>query len=294
MTFTSAAHACVVEVDVETGFVKILRWISAEDCGTVINPAVVEGQIAGGLAQAIGTVLLEDMQLRRARQPDHRDLQGLPAARDRRRAGFRVRPRQHPVARRRRHARRGRRRRDHRAADPGQRDRRRARPFGEIAVDLPLTPAKILDLVEGRDISGTAATRVAEPKPAPMPQAEPATELPPVDATLLPAGVPQAAVNAPTTIDGEWAMTIAAAMGGQEMTAVFRTEGDRLTGELLSDQGDQAFEGTVAGNRLTWEMKVEKPMKLTLKYDLVVEGDALSGKMKMGMLGSAKVTGTRL
>ncbi|HMP56877.1 MAG TPA: molybdopterin-dependent oxidoreductase, partial [Novosphingobium sp.] len=37
------------------------RWISSEDCGTVINPAVVEGQIAGGLAQAIGQVLLEDM-----------------------------------------------------------------------------------------------------------------------------------------------------------------------------------------------------------------------------------------
>jgi carbon-monoxide dehydrogenase large subunit len=61
MTFASAAHACVVEVDVDTGFVKILRWICSEDCGVVINPGVVEGQIAGGLAQAIGMVLLEDL-----------------------------------------------------------------------------------------------------------------------------------------------------------------------------------------------------------------------------------------
>ena len=60
MTMTSAAHACVVEVDAETGFVKILRWISAEDCGTAINPAVVEGQIAGGLAQGLGGALLEE------------------------------------------------------------------------------------------------------------------------------------------------------------------------------------------------------------------------------------------
>ena len=60
MTFTSAAHACIVEVDADTGFVKIKRWLSCEDCGTIINPAVVEGQIAGGLAQAIGTVLLEE------------------------------------------------------------------------------------------------------------------------------------------------------------------------------------------------------------------------------------------
>jgi carbon-monoxide dehydrogenase large subunit len=61
ITFSSAAHACVVEVDVETGFVKILRWVASEDCGVVINPGIVEGQIAGGLAQAIGTVLLEEM-----------------------------------------------------------------------------------------------------------------------------------------------------------------------------------------------------------------------------------------
>lgn len=61
MTFTSAAHACVVEIDGDTGFVSIERWVSTEDCGTIINPGIVEGQIAGGLAQAIGQVLLEEM-----------------------------------------------------------------------------------------------------------------------------------------------------------------------------------------------------------------------------------------
>jgi carbon-monoxide dehydrogenase large subunit len=61
VTWTSAAHACIVEVDAETGFVTIRRWVCSEDCGVVINPAVVEGQIAGGLAQGIGEVLLEEM-----------------------------------------------------------------------------------------------------------------------------------------------------------------------------------------------------------------------------------------
>jgi len=61
VTFASAAHACVVEVCADTGMVKILRWVASEDCGVMINPGVVEGQIAGGLAQAIGSVLLEDM-----------------------------------------------------------------------------------------------------------------------------------------------------------------------------------------------------------------------------------------
>jgi aerobic carbon-monoxide dehydrogenase large subunit len=61
MTFTSAAHACIVEVDAETGFVTITRWVASEDCGVMINPAIVEGQIAGGLAQGIGEVLLEEV-----------------------------------------------------------------------------------------------------------------------------------------------------------------------------------------------------------------------------------------
>ncbi|MCB2079482.1 MAG: xanthine dehydrogenase family protein molybdopterin-binding subunit [Novosphingobium sp.] len=61
VTFASAAHACIVEVDTETGFVEIKRWVCSEDCGVVINPGIVEGQVAGGLAQAIGMVLLEEM-----------------------------------------------------------------------------------------------------------------------------------------------------------------------------------------------------------------------------------------
>jgi len=57
--FSNAAHACICEVDVETGVVKILRWVASEDCGVMINPAIVEGQIAGGVVQGIGGVLLE-------------------------------------------------------------------------------------------------------------------------------------------------------------------------------------------------------------------------------------------
>jgi aerobic carbon-monoxide dehydrogenase large subunit len=60
-TWSNAAHACTVEVDVETGMVKILRYIVSEDCGKMINPMVVEGQIAGGVVQGIGGVLFENM-----------------------------------------------------------------------------------------------------------------------------------------------------------------------------------------------------------------------------------------
>lgn len=58
-TWANAAHACTVEVDIETGVVRILRWIASEDCGVMINPTVVEGQMSGGIVQGIGGVLLE-------------------------------------------------------------------------------------------------------------------------------------------------------------------------------------------------------------------------------------------
>lgn len=58
--WANASHACTCEVDIETGQVKLLRYVVAEDCGPMINPNVVEGQIAGGTVQGIGGALLED------------------------------------------------------------------------------------------------------------------------------------------------------------------------------------------------------------------------------------------
>jgi carbon-monoxide dehydrogenase large subunit len=57
--WSGGTHCAIVEVDVETGIVKVERYVAAEDCGALINPAVVEGQIRGGIAQGIGAVLLE-------------------------------------------------------------------------------------------------------------------------------------------------------------------------------------------------------------------------------------------
>jgi carbon-monoxide dehydrogenase large subunit len=59
--WVNATHACTCEVDVATGKVTLLRYIVSEDCGPMINPNVVEGQIAGGVAQGIGGVLLEHL-----------------------------------------------------------------------------------------------------------------------------------------------------------------------------------------------------------------------------------------
>jgi carbon-monoxide dehydrogenase large subunit len=61
VTYTSATHVAVVEVDPGTGAVKLLRYLVAHDCGTIINPVIVEGQIHGGVAQGVGGGLLEEM-----------------------------------------------------------------------------------------------------------------------------------------------------------------------------------------------------------------------------------------
>jgi aerobic carbon-monoxide dehydrogenase large subunit len=59
--WANATHACTCEVDVETGQVKLLRYIVSEDVGPMINPNVVEGQIAGGTVQGIGGALMENL-----------------------------------------------------------------------------------------------------------------------------------------------------------------------------------------------------------------------------------------
>jgi len=61
VTWAFGAHAGAVEVDVDTGAVRLLRYAAVHDCGRPINPAVVEGQLHGGIAQGIGAALMEEI-----------------------------------------------------------------------------------------------------------------------------------------------------------------------------------------------------------------------------------------
>lgn len=58
-TWSQATHCCLVEIDAETGRVEVLGYLVVEDCGPPIHPAIVDGQIRGGVTQGIGAVLLE-------------------------------------------------------------------------------------------------------------------------------------------------------------------------------------------------------------------------------------------
>ncbi len=61
ITYPNATHVAIVEVDVATGALKFLRYVIAEDVGTMINPMVLDGQAAGGVAQGLGGALLEQL-----------------------------------------------------------------------------------------------------------------------------------------------------------------------------------------------------------------------------------------
>jgi carbon-monoxide dehydrogenase large subunit len=62
LMFSNACHAATVEIDTATGEVMLLRYVVSEDCGNMINPMVVEGQIAGGVVQGIGGVFYEHFE----------------------------------------------------------------------------------------------------------------------------------------------------------------------------------------------------------------------------------------
>ena len=59
-TYPFGTHICVVEIDPATGAVEIVRYVAVDDCGTVINPMIVDGQLHGGIAQGIGAALYEE------------------------------------------------------------------------------------------------------------------------------------------------------------------------------------------------------------------------------------------
>ena len=60
-SFPNGCHVAEVEIDPETGHVRIVNYVAVDDCGTVLNHTLVEGQVLGGLAQGIGQALLEEV-----------------------------------------------------------------------------------------------------------------------------------------------------------------------------------------------------------------------------------------
>ncbi|MET0249378.1 MAG: hypothetical protein ABW164_06580 [Sphingobium sp.] len=92
---------------------------------------------------------------------------------------------------------------------------------------------------------------------------------------------------------GTWNITVQTPLGPQEFTAHFDAHGDALKGRLEGSMGSEEVNGTIDGDQLTWSVNVQQPMQIQVDFDVVVDGDRLNGDAKLGMFGSAPVTGER-
>ncbi len=94
--------------------------------------------------------------------------------------------------------------------------------------------------------------------------------------------------------DGTWTTTMNTPMGAQNGTMELKTEGGTLTGTLSGPQGSLDIEdGTVDGDSLAFKASVTSPMAMTLEFSATVDGDSISGDVKLGAFGNATFTGTR-
>ncbi len=94
--------------------------------------------------------------------------------------------------------------------------------------------------------------------------------------------------------DGTWNTTMNTPMGVQKATMELTTDGATLSGKLGGPQGDiELEEGTVDGDSLTWKASITSPMAMTLEFSATVDGDEMSGDVKLGAFGNATFSGTR-
>ena len=94
--------------------------------------------------------------------------------------------------------------------------------------------------------------------------------------------------------DGTWNTTMNTPMGAQNGTLTLATSGATLTGKLSGPQGELDLQdGKVEGDNVSWKASITSPMAMTLEFSAKVEGDAITGNVKLGAFGNATFTGTR-
>ena len=94
--------------------------------------------------------------------------------------------------------------------------------------------------------------------------------------------------------DGNWNLVINTPMGQREGTLSVKTEGNTLKGTQFAEgRSSDIFDGAVNGSELSWKVSITEPMEMTLEFSGGVDGDKMSGNVKLGMFGNAQFSGTR-
>lgn len=95
-------------------------------------------------------------------------------------------------------------------------------------------------------------------------------------------------------VNGTWNIEVNTPMGKQTAEVSVEADGDAFTGDISITQGSSPItDGQVDGNKLTWSVKINQPMPMTLEFAVEVNGDEMTGFVKLGMFGSSAVKGTR-
>jgi len=94
--------------------------------------------------------------------------------------------------------------------------------------------------------------------------------------------------------DGNWNLVVATPMGDRQATLSVKTDGGVLKGSQGADgNSTDIFDVTVNGNDLSWKLSITDPMPMTLEFTGTINGDELSGSVKLGAFGTASFSGTR-
>ena len=97
-----------------------------------------------------------------------------------------------------------------------------------------------------------------------------------------------------STVDGTWDVTTNTPMGAQKGTLTLKTDGDSLSGTMSGAQGTAEIKDpAVNGNDVSWKLEITSPMPMTLEFSGSVDGDSISGNVKLGSFGNATFEGTR-
>lgn len=95
-------------------------------------------------------------------------------------------------------------------------------------------------------------------------------------------------------VDGKWNLKIKTPMGEQSGVLELKADGAALSGTMTGNMGAVQIEnGSVAGDAVKWSAKVTSPMPIQLDFDGKVDGDQLSGSVKLGAFGSSTFSGAR-
>ena len=95
--------------------------------------------------------------------------------------------------------------------------------------------------------------------------------------------------------DGTWQLTINTPLGAQQSMLTIAVNGDSLSGTQGAASGDQRpiEDGKITGDNLSWKASITRPMALTLEFTATVQGDAMTGSVKLGPFGTQSFHGVR-